>query len=371
MRDRRLTSAAAGVTVFSVYFVAGAAYIIWTKFTGVSPLFVTGVPLLLMLSYALLLGFARYLRLRDDQAGDNLYYLGFLYTLTSLGVSLWQFSTTEGSENIVTNFGVAISSTILGVALRVIFNQMRQDPAEIESTARLELAESARRVKQELDSTIFEFASFRRAMQQSLEETFHEIEKVLNDVTEKVSLEMQKFPERSIAPIEAASEKSKGVIERFSSDLTGQLGRSGLTLTAEEERLAQSAAKLRETLVSIEQGLRAMQSPEGIIEIQLQPFIRGFTKAINQQSAASAEQTDKLHAIIGEFDNAVRALGDQIRESAARQEDGRKAVQELHARTDQTAQDMQRVLREIERQVTAVLDKPRSPFTTLFGRGGG
>jgi hypothetical protein len=62
----------------------------------------------------------------------NLYYIGFLYTLTSLGVSLWQFSSTEGAETIVTNFGVAIASTIFGVALRVLFNQMRQDPVEVE-----------------------------------------------------------------------------------------------------------------------------------------------------------------------------------------------------------------------------------------------
>ena len=130
----------------------------------------TVVPLGLMLVYALALGLARYLRLRDDQAGDNLYYLGFLYTLTSLGVSLWQFSVDDGAEGIVTNFGIAIASTILGVALRVVFNQMRQDPLEVERTARLELADAARRVRQELDATTFEFASFRRATQQVFEE---------------------------------------------------------------------------------------------------------------------------------------------------------------------------------------------------------
>jgi ABC-type uncharacterized transport system substrate-binding protein len=163
-----------GAILFLVFVSIGAAYIVWAKLAGAPGILVTVIPLGLMLVYALTLGFARYFRLRDDQAGDNLYYLGFLYTLTSLGVSLWQFSVNQGAEGIVTNFGIAIASTILGVALRVVFNQMRQDPIEVERTARLELADAARRVKQELDGTAFEFASFRRATQQMSEEALAE-----------------------------------------------------------------------------------------------------------------------------------------------------------------------------------------------------
>src|SRR6266851_8398619 len=108
--------------LFLASVLVGASYIVWAKLAGVHPWQVTGIPLGLMVLYALALGLARYFRLRDDQAGDNLYYLGFLYTLTSLGVSLWQFSVNDGAEGIVTNFGIAIASTILGVALRVVFN---------------------------------------------------------------------------------------------------------------------------------------------------------------------------------------------------------------------------------------------------------
>ena len=99
-----------------------------------------------MLTYALVIYSARNLRLRDDQSGDNLYYMGFLFTLTSLGVSLYQFSVERAAEEIVQNFGIAIASTITGIALRVVFNQMRRDPVEVERMMRLELAEAARRV---------------------------------------------------------------------------------------------------------------------------------------------------------------------------------------------------------------------------------
>ena len=67
----------------------------------------------------------------DKPSGDNLYYMGFLFTLTSLAVSLYQFSTVGSAEQIVQNFGIAIASTIAGITLRIMFNQMRRDPVEV------------------------------------------------------------------------------------------------------------------------------------------------------------------------------------------------------------------------------------------------
>src|SRR6202161_4707634 len=139
-----------GLVFFGVV-IFGSGYIIFSKLHDFGALAATAVPVLVMIGYAVLLG-ARLFRLRDDQSGDNLYYMGFLFTLTSLGVSLYQFSASNAAEEIVQNFGIAIGSTIAGVGLRVIFNQMRRDPVEVERTMRLELAEATRRVRRELDA---------------------------------------------------------------------------------------------------------------------------------------------------------------------------------------------------------------------------
>src|ERR1700730_7714839 len=145
-----------------LFVVGGCGYIVVGKLAGIGQFFVTFVPVAIMLAYALLIGLATSLRLRDDQSGDNLYYMGFLFTLTSLGVSLYQFTATRAAEEIVQNFGIAIGSTITGIGLRVIFNQMRRDPVEVERMMRLELAEAARRVRRELDSTVVEVGYFLR-----------------------------------------------------------------------------------------------------------------------------------------------------------------------------------------------------------------
>src|SRR4051794_6906447 len=166
IEDRRGSSR--GIVAFFAAAALGMAFIVLAKAGGFSQLAVTAVPIGILLLYSFALFRWRRLTLRDDQAGDSLFYLGFLYTLTSIAVSLYQFSLSEsGQEQIITNFGIAIATTIVGLALRVMFNQMRQDPAEVERVSRLELADASRRLRREIDSVVMELNVFQRTAQQS------------------------------------------------------------------------------------------------------------------------------------------------------------------------------------------------------------
>src|SRR4051794_1412408 len=78
-----------GLLFFTVVLL-GSGYIVFAKLHEFNASTVTAVPVLVMIGYAIMLGVARLFRLRDDQSGDNLYYMGFLFTLTSLAVSLYQ-----------------------------------------------------------------------------------------------------------------------------------------------------------------------------------------------------------------------------------------------------------------------------------------
>lgn len=347
-------SAAFGAVLFLAFVLAGAAYIVSAKLVNVPALYVTTVPMALMILYAAILLLARYFRLRDDQAGDNLYYLGFLYTLTSLGVSLWQFSVGDGGETIVTNFGVAIATTILGVALRVVFNQMRQDPVEVERIARLELADAARRVKQELDATTFEFSSFRRSTQQILEESVRETRNLADRLAQEIFEGLKEFPDRTAEPLKTASEQSRGTIDKLAAALIERLKDTGQTLTEQEKTLADSTAAVAVSAGELQARLKAMKNPDGIIEIKLQPFIRGFTKAIKDQTAATAEQMGELQKIIGQFDQSVRQMAEQMAVSARDRAADQKEIRELAVKAQTGAAETRRLLTELEKKISAI-----------------
>lgn len=280
----------AGPAVFTLFVIAGSAYIVVAKLRGIEQIYVTFVPVAIMLGYALLIYLARSFRLRDDQAGDNLYYMGFLFTLTSLGVSLYQFNASHAAEDIVQNFGIAIGSTITGIALRVIFNQMRRDPVEVERIMRLELAEAARRVRRELDSTVVEFSYLRRSVQQAATDSFNQVGERFEAISARMMASMAEIVSKSTAPVEAASRRSSDAIEQMTSTIVGAVQGSAQMLTADTERLSKSATEISAALDALGAKLAAMRMPRGVIELDLEPVMHSLRRSVDRFTSHAHDQ---------------------------------------------------------------------------------
>lgn len=316
-RERLLPPGLLSGLLFFAVVLAGSGYIVFSKAHDFAPVFVTGVPVLIMIGYALLLGFARLFRLRDDQSGDNLYYMGFLFTLTSLGASLYQFSPEGGSEQIVRNFGIAIASTIAGVALRIFFNQMRRDPIEVEATARLELAEASRKVKVELESTILEFSSFRRMTQQSLGDALDELKETLGETRKELAGEIKDFAVTARQPLEDASKRSGEALNMMNSQATRTFEAMSKQLVEQGDRLTRSTAAMIKAIDTVVGKLTSLQTPEQIIEIKLAPMIQGLSRAVNSFSKSAEIQAKAMDENLRQTQVLATALNDLMNEIRA------------------------------------------------------
>jgi hypothetical protein len=311
-------------SVFMGAVALGCIYILVAKLGGVDQFYVTFVPVAIMLTYALVIYFARNLRLRDDQSGDNLYYMGFLFTLTSLGVSLYQFSVERAAEEIVQNFGIAIASTITGIALRVVFNQMRRDPVEVERMMRLELAEAARRVRRELDSTVVEFAYHRRTAQQGAVDSFNHVVEKFDEIVARFVASLEETTAKLNAPLAAASRRSEEAIAEVTKTIGATLGASARQLEGETDKLAVRVGAIAVTLEEVMAKLRDMQAPERVIELRLEPVSQAFAQAIDRFSARCDAQVTVVTGVLEETSAATRQSLGLI--AAAREEFGSTAV---------------------------------------------
>lgn len=311
---------AAGLSavVFIGVVAVGCAYIIVAKLGGIGQLYVTFVPIAIMLAYAFLITVARGLRLRDDQSGDNLYYMGFLFTLTSLGVSLYQFSAARAAEEIVQNFGIAIGSTIAGIGLRVIFNQMRRDPIEVERMMRLELAEAARRVRRELDSSVVEFGYFRRTAQQSAADSLNHMTAAFDELLAKFFSKLDEVAKNVALPVEAASRKSGAAIGGLSDTIGATVIGSAQRLSTETERLSGQVGAISTALDELASKLNAMQTPERVIEIRLESMAHLLTQPIERLLARTESQTKNVNDALAIAAAAVESSASLI--TAARGE---------------------------------------------------
>lgn len=311
-----------GAGSFFSFFVLGSGYIIAAKIFDLPPAIVTFIPVAIMILYAVVTKYSPGLRLRDDQTGDNCYYLGFLYTLTSLGMSLYQFDAAGTGEDIIQNFGVAVGSTIAGVALRVLFHQMRQDPEDVEGAARLELAEASRRVRRELDASVRDFASFRRATQQQISEGFIEVHHSLETVTKRLPVTFDELAKNASRPIEEVSENSSSALASLAKTINESLKEAALSLASENQKLAVSTGEISTALQSTACQITAMQTPDKIIEVQLQPIA-------NELSLAVREFGTRLDARAASEDGILKALLDSNNNNESQQEKQRETAETM------------------------------------------
>jgi ElaB/YqjD/DUF883 family membrane-anchored ribosome-binding protein len=313
-----------GLLFFAVVLL-GSGYIVFSKLHDFNAIAVTSVPVLIMIGYALVLGLARLFHLRDDQSGDNLYYMGFLFTLTSLAVSLYQFNAEGSAAPIVQNFGIAIASTIAGITLRILFNQMRRDPVEVEATARMELAEASRRVKRELDSTVLEFSYFRRMAQQSIADALDEVKETLGDTSDKLADEIKRFAVTAGKPLEDASKRSSTTLDSMNEKIATTLDTVSAQLVEEGERLTRSTSSIVRAIDTIVARLTALQTPDQVIEVKLAPMIQGLTRAVNAFDKSAKIQADVIEANLRQtqvIGDAVNVLMQEIRAADAASSSG-------------------------------------------------
>jgi hypothetical protein len=103
-------------------------------------------PNVLIVLYALFIGLQSKSN-RSPNDADNLYYLGFLYTVVSLGVALILYAKNSGGgsagsnneTSIIGSFGLALSTTIVGLLARIVLSHHTIDIEEQDEHARIQL----------------------------------------------------------------------------------------------------------------------------------------------------------------------------------------------------------------------------------------
>lgn len=316
---------------FFGFFLVGGLFILTLKALVDSQLVVTSVPCALMLAYAALMWDFGEQRPRSDAAGDNLYYLGFLYTLTSLAHSLYRFSADAAdTEVIVTNFGIAIFTTILGMALRVLMGRPTvDDPSVLDETARLDLAETARRLRRELSYTV---ETFRETLEQDLDSVRQRLAQdaaETQEINSKTVKRMQSLG-RTIARLgDAMDRAAAGLVARAE-----ELDRSTEALTAFEASVKRLDSHANEAVEAIEDRSTALTAGAEEIRESLQAQAEqlrtvDFRKALlNAIELASTDVEAAVERTASRVDTRIDSVFVSIEERSEKLGDMSDAVQE-------------------------------------------
>ena len=152
--------------VFLLFSVLGAVLICFFKsFCGTAGiLFVTAASIAAVILYGFYIKkFCD--RFPDDQIGDNCYYLGFIYTVSSLTAALISLGA-EGDDfeirTLVFDFGIGLASTVSGIICRVwLFHNSLKTVGDDEQKELANFIDTARVLRLKFEQVSSDFSDLR------------------------------------------------------------------------------------------------------------------------------------------------------------------------------------------------------------------
>jgi len=370
------------VAFVGAFVVGTISYVSLHFLIRLDPLIVATTIISVMITYALLVFNVPRLRVRMDQAGDNAYYLGLLFTLVSMAGALYEFGSVvesgsgqmagpTGARQIIANFGIALASTIVGIFLRVVLHQMRIDPAEIEAMTRIELSEASKRVQASLDIVTNDLGRFHdevrqrssdvvvmlteegkksvSSINQSLEHSTKEMIVSISNVQKEALNQIQELTHL----ISTTASEAIGAIERLRTveppplTLSRRLDKVTKVLESMGSQTERIVSHLQSTADSASNTLGEIAKASNTLN-QVTQQMKGSQEEAAQMIAVSVEKVSAA------LDSVARRLEHEQTLVAQLQEQSRRSVEES-ARAQTAALEVLTRLTELSRALTTAL----------------
>lgn len=206
--------------LFSGFFGTGFVLLLVLRLYFDSPTWLTVLILCVLILAYTWISWAQH-HFLEERAADNLYYMGFLFTVCTLGVSLIRFSAQEDGliNHIVGDLGIGLSTTVLGLFLRVLFLK-RESSEQIEYKVREELVEVAEATIQRIRLTADIVEEGQIATRQALEEMNTSVKAASNKLVANTNLLEKRVSDMINIPPDLLSSQLSPALDTASQSIT-------------------------------------------------------------------------------------------------------------------------------------------------------
>lgn len=304
-----------------VAFALGVGGGVFLKLIGAGPFVSSGFSAIVLVAYAVITYYSTKLRLEPEAIGDNCYYLGFLFTLTSLSVTLY-FVVQAGEQDraklipeVISGFGVALSSTIMGVFLRVLMMQFRVDIVVKEREARAELDTAARDLRTAIGNCVREMQFFTIESLQRIEER----ETAIKDQQERFFNELDtKFNNHYDTLNEQIRTKTTELAVETMKQITGETARMGsaMRITLHDAAL-QVMEEARNTFSALNQQGSELHQFRMTMTDELESLSAALSRVTRQIADGNDSAIDRLEQSSQRLAELERKLSAQPKEEVA------------------------------------------------------
>jgi archaellum component FlaC len=196
------------------------------------------VPILAMLVYMVIGYYCREPEVSEDKFADSCYYIGFIFTITSIILSLFDLKNmggVAGMDHIALRFGSAMVSTVLGMAVRVYLVSFRKDSSDAIKDAEDAVLDATRMLVSQLTSVMDSLKQFEvqvvDAAKFTVENVNSQIEALGTNYAQSLSGFYVKLADENkvafaalIDEVRVATTRLADSVDTYSSGMKGNLG---------------------------------------------------------------------------------------------------------------------------------------------------
>ena len=321
--------------LFMGFAVTGILLVIFTKLLGLSGWPSELCAISLLIGYASLSWTSPRLKLHPERLGDNCYYMGFLFTLTSLSAALVALQggdeSTRGTllESLLGSFGVALFSTIAGIALRVFFMQMHREIEDVEEQLRLELQAAAAHLKDQMSDAVGRLESFRIRTGQVIEEQSIKSMEEFTSTSNKLAAKLAEAGDAHAVASEILAKGTEEASAAISSAVTTIVQQMKTSVGTHQEttlQLSRSAEKLVSEVARLVARVDNIEVPSDLLTRQVEDArlrMESLVEAFERMASADRDRQVALGEAGTRLDGLLKQLGnlapfDNIAGSAGR-----------------------------------------------------
>jgi uncharacterized coiled-coil protein SlyX len=285
------------------------------------------VPLALMALYIVVGIYRGDDTVSDEKFADSCYYLGFIFTISSILVALFDIPSIAAKiEDISIRFGAAMVSTVFGLIARVYLVNFRSDFQDAVRSAENGLMDAVRAFRIHLDLSVERLREFQTLVDDAAKLAVAQADTVIRDAAadharhfaalfDQLAAENRRVIEESALHIKAATQtlsnalydyaetlvsgtgKFEAGIEEFSGKLDARLDRISFPEDYFAERLNPSVARLGQSVAEAGDQVAALASEFRSNARKISVTLNGLRE---KTAATSVAMDDVRNAVLGQ-----------------------------------------------------------------------
>lgn len=320
------------------------------------------VPLGLMLLYIFLGIFRGDDTVSDEKFADSCYYLGFIFTISSILIALVDIPGISAKiGDISVRFGAAMVSTVLGLIVRVYLVNFRPEFQQSVQIAEDGLLDAVRGFRVHLDLSVEKLREFQNTANDAFKLTVGQADLAIRDAAADHARHFRELSEQLAADNRTLLDESATHMQAATRTLSNALYDYAHTLVLGTEKFEANVASFSGKL---DARIQEMALPDEYFAERLNPAVARLSQAVNaageQVSVMVSELQDTARDMATAFDGlsgkaaATSAAMEQVVETVLGQAEVQAMAREQIAVFRQLAQNIEKMETTVNRSLAAI-----------------